>query len=892
VRAGSTRETRSDASAPLQGALPCPTTKAEKNYMNVRIFGHFLLLTGLWLFGAAGIQAQKMTTVKGKVLDGATGEGLPFVNISFIGTSVGTTTDLDGSFLLESKWASDSILVSFLGYKSFRLGVIIGDRQEVSISLVPVSINISTVEVRAKKGRYKRKGNPAVELMKAVIDHKDSNRMESMAFYEMDKYEKIQFDINNFDPEKLRRKRAFRKFQFLFDYVDTSDLNGKPFLPFFIQESVSKVYYRKDPQARKEHRDGVKVTGMEEYVDLQDLTTMLEVLYQQVNIYDDNIRILDLPFMSPLSPLANTFYRYYIMDTLVMVNDYPCTKVSFMPVNNQNIAFKGDLFILRDSSYALVKADLGITRQINLNFVQDLRLLQEFERTGSVWTLKNDVLRIDFSPLKKGTGVYGTRRVSYRDFLFDEPQDDSVYAGTEKIVDATDAYRRPETYWETARHDTLTEREANIYQMVDTLKQAPAFKNMLNVLSLLGTGFKAVGPVDLGPLAAFSSFNPVEGLRFKVSGETNLKMHPKMMVGGYLAYGLQDEEWKYGMSYLYSFRDNFKQNPKHFIRLAYQKELNLVGQQLEFYRPDNFFLSFQRGVIDRMLLIEKYSAEYNLELDNNLTWRFLFFHADQQPRGSLDLRRFNRELQESEPVADINVSEFGLHLRFAPNEQYVQGRSYRSPFYNRHPVFNLKLHVGVDGFLGGQYDYFNASFNVSKRFYLSLLGTMKVDAEAGKYWGTGIPYFMLYLPRANQSYVYRLASFNMMNYQEFVSDEYAWIMAEHNFNGLFLNKVPLLRKLKLREVITFKTILGRLTPANNPLLNSEYIQFIRNPDGSSVSYTLQEKPYMEATVGIGNIARFLRIDVIRRLNYLDNPDVPILFGVKGLGLRVRVKVEF
>ena len=853
--------------------------------------GLFFSLALMMFFATAGF-AQKMTVVKGRVLDSETKEPLPFVNIAFVGTSIGTTTELDGSYLIESKWASDSIQISFVGYEPLRLPVQTGIRQEVNVSLVPTSIRISTVEIKAKRGRYRRKDNPAVELMKNVIAHKNDNRLESMSFYELDKYEKIQFDLNNFDPEKLKKKKAFKNFQFLFDYVDTSDLNGKPYLPIFIQESSSKVYFRKEPESKKEYRKGVKVTGMEEYVDLQDMTTMLEVLYQKVNIYDDNIRILDLPFMSPLSPLANTYYRFYIMDTAAVVNNYPCIKVSFMPVNNQNIAFKGDLYILRDSSYALVKADLGVTRQINLNFIQDLSLVQEFEKNGEVWTLKNDLLRIDFSPLKSGNGVYGTRRVSYKDFLYNQPRESWVYDGTESIVEAADTYKKDEVFWVEARHDSLSRSEQNIYEMIDTLKQVPTFKTILNTFSLLGTGFKAIGPVDLGPLAAFSSFNPVEGLRFKVSGETNLKMHPKLMMAGYAAYGLNDEEWKYGGSLLYSFRDNFKQNPKHFFRLAYQKEVNLVGQILEFYRPDNFFLSFQRGTIDRMLMIKKYSAEYLLELDNHWSWRFHFMHADQETRGSLALNRFNPELQETELVNQINVSEAGLMVRFAPNEQYVQGRSYRTPFYNRHPVFVLKYAAGLKDVLGGSYAYHNASFNVSKRFYLSLLGTMKVDAEVGKIWGEGVPYFMLYLPRANQSYVYRLNAFNMMNYQEFVSDEYAWFMAEHNFNGLFLNNIPLLRKLKLREVITFKAIYGRLTDSNNPNTDPSFIQFIRNEDGSSVSYTLEDKPYMEATVGIGNILKFLRVDVIRRLNYLDHPEIPTLWGVKGMGLRVRVKVEF
>ncbi len=845
----------------------------------------------LCLFASAGF-SQKMTTVKGLVVDADTKEPLPFVNIAFLGTTIGTTTEMDGTYLIESKWATDSIQVSYVGYEMQTVGIQLGTRQEVNVALIPVSIKISTVEVKAKRGGYKRRGNPAVELMKNVIDHKSDNRMEALDYYAYDKYEKVQFDINNFDPDKLKKKRAFKNFQFLFDYVDTSEFNGKPFLPFFIQETSAKVYYRKSPESKKEFREGVKVTGLQDYIDLEDMTTMLDVLYQKVNIYDDNVRILDLPFMSPLSPLANTYYRFYITDTAAVVNNYPCTKVSFMPVNNQNIAFKGDLYILRDSSYAVVKADFGVTRQINLNFIQDLKLVQEFEKMDGVWAISDDRLFIDFAPFKKGTGIYGTRVVSYQDFILNEKADDKFYGGTDNVIEAESAYKRDAEFWSEARHDTLSAKEEGIYEMIDTLKRVPTFKTVLNVLTLLGTGYKAFGPVDVGPIAAFYSFNPVEGLRLKVGGETNLKMHPKMMFAGYAAYGFKDEEWKYGGAFTYSFRENFKQNPRHYFRLAYQRDVNLVGQILEFSRADNFFLSFQRGSIDRMLFIDKYSAEYFLELDNNLSWQLNYTNMNQEAIGSLQLNRYNPITNELESLPEIRTSELSFQMRFAPNEQYVQGRSYRMPFFNKYPVFTFRFTAGMKDWLGGQYEYQGASLNIFKRFYMSLLGSMRVDAEIGKFWGKGIPYFMLHLPKANQSYAYRTTSFNMMNYQEFVSDEYAWLMVEHNFNGFIFNKIPLLRKAKLREVITFKAIYGNLTDDNNPNTNPEFIQFVKTDDGRPVSYNLQEKPYMEASVGVGNIVKFLRIDVLRRLTYLDNPEVPTMFGVKGLGLRARVKFEF
>jgi uncharacterized protein DUF5686/carboxypeptidase-like protein len=856
-----------------------------------KITNHFFTSLLLCCLATAGF-SQKMTSIKGVVVDAETKETLPLVNIAFAGTSIGTTTDLDGSYVLESKWASDSIQISYVGYETQTLPVQLGARQKMNVALSPFSVIMKTVEVKARRGNYRRRGNPAVALMKQVIAHKGENRIESQPFYEYGKYDKVQFDLNNFDPEKLKKRRTMKKFQFLMDYVDTSDINGKPFLPFFIQETSSKVYYRKSPEAKKEFRDAVKVTGFKDYVDLEDFTTMMDVLYQDVNIYQDNIRILDLTFMSPLSPLANTFYRFYLTDTSAVVNGHPCTKVSFMPVNNQNIAFQGDLYILKDSSYAVAKADFGITRQINLNFVQDLKLLQEFTREDSIWVLSKDQLMMDFGLFKKGTGIYGTRSVSYKNHFFNQEQEATVYAGSENVIAAGDAYEKTDTYWEQARHDTLTAKEKGIYQMIDTLQKVPAFRTAMDVMGLLFTGYKAVGAIDVGPVGSFYSFNDVEGFRLKAGGETNLKFHPNLSFAGLLAYGFKDQEFKYGGSLLYSFREDFKTNPKHYFRLFYQHEVNLVGQELKFTSADNFFISFQRGSTDRMTLVDRYQAEYFLELDNNLSWDLKYTNTTHTPAGSFHFDYFDPKTQELATLPEVRTSELSLRFRFAPNEQYLQGRTYRLPIYNRYPVFTFNVAAGFNDWLGGKYDYQKASVNIFKRFYLSFLGNLRFEAEAGKIWGKGVPYFLLHLPRANQSFAYRTGAYNLMNYMEFASDEYVSLSLEHFFNGFIFNKIPLLRKAKLREVVTFKGIYGRLSDQNNPAKNPEAIQFLKYSDGRPLTTTLEDKPYVEVSVGVANIMKFVRFDMVRRLTYLDQPDVPYMFGVEGMGLRMKVSFEF
>ncbi|MEO1261482.1 MAG: DUF5686 family protein [Bacteroidota bacterium] len=832
-----------------------------------------------------------MTKIKGVVVDSQTEEPIMFANIAFVGTTIGTTSDIDGTFELETKFPSDSLLISYIGYQNQTVAIEKGVKQELNIVLISSSINLNVIEIKQKgRGKYKRKDNPAVALIKNVIKHKNDNRIGAQDYYEYEKYEKIEFDLNNFDPEKMRKRRAFKKFQFLFDYVDTSELNGKPYLPFYIQETSSKVYYRKSPKSKKEYREGINVLGIEDYLNIEDFSTMMDVLYEDIDIYSSNIRLLDMQFMSPLNPVASTFYRFFIRDT-VEVNGYSCIKLACVPENKSDLVFRGDLYILNDSSYALIKADLELDQRINLNFVQDLKLIQEFSKKDGVWVLSKDKIIMDFAIFKKGTGIFGKREVSYKDFKFGEPRDEEIYSGSENVIAADDAYKRGEEFWQKMRHDTLTIQEKGTFKMIDTLTKVPAFKTITTLLQLAFTGYKAWGPVDVGPIGNFYSYNPVEGLRLKAGGETNLKFNPKFSFAGYAAYGFGDERWKYAGSFLYSFKDNFRENPKHYFRVSYQHDVQLVGQQLKFSSADNFFLSLQRGTRDRMLFLDRYKGEYFLELLNNLSFDFSYTNTNQQPYGATVFKVTDPISQEIAFLPEIRTSEVGLKIRFAPNEQFIQGRSHRVPIFNKYPIFTLTLNQGLKDMLGGDYSYGSATLNIFKRFYLSLLGSMRFEVEAGKYWGEGVPYFLLHLPRANQSFAYRSGDFNMMNYQEFVNDAFVWAGAEHYLNGFFFNRIPLFRRLKLREVISFKGIYGRLSDQNDPRENPELIQFIED-DGREITSTLEDKPYLEASVGIMNIFKFGRIDMVRRLTYLDRPDVPDFLGVKGMSIRIKMSASF
>lgn len=505
--------------------------------------------------------------------------------------------------------------------------------------------------------------------------------------------------------------------------------------------------------------------------------------------------------------------------------------------------------------------------------------------------MTKDDLLVDYSLTPKGRGFFGRRTVDYSDYQFGIQRENDIYDGADKLVEAEDVYEKEEEFWEDNRPYELTEKEQGVYDMIDTLKNTPAFRNFMDIAMLLITGYKPIGKIDVGPIGAFYSFNDVEGFRLRVGARTNQNFSEKLLLEGYVAYGFQDRAWKYSGAATYAFNKNYLDNPRHFLRASYQHETNFVGQGVNFVNEDNFFLSFKRGAADKMLFNDNYKVDYLRETTYGFSYGFSFDWNKQRPLGSLEFKSFNEE-GEAQLLSNIKTTEFGVNLRYAPNEFFLQGQTSRFNFYTKYPIIRASYNLGVSDFLNGDYDYHQANLNISKRFFLSILGFSDIEIEGGKTWGEGIPYLLLHLPRANQTYAYQPEAYNMMNFLEFASDEYVSLKMQHYFNGLFFNRIPLIKRLKLREVLTFKGIYGRLSDANNPNVNPNLIQFIANDAGDPETYTLENEPYMEISMGIYNIFKIGRIDAIKRLTYLDNPNVPALFGGKGWGIRFRIEASF
>jgi hypothetical protein len=837
----------------------------------------------LVVLSAISTRSIAQTIVRGAVTDAKNGDPIPFVNVFFEGTNEGKTTDFNGQYFIQSDSSPVKIRFSILGYKTEYRDIKAGESQIISVKMTPEAKELKAVTIKAEKKKYKNKNNPAVELIQLVIDHKNSNRKEAFTAYQYEKYEKVQYALSNIS-EKFMKKKYMKKFQFVFDNLDSNQMPGKVILPLYLKETVSDVYYRKDPKGRKEITKASRHVDFEDFINNDGLGTFSEYLYQDINIYDNSVLILTNYFISPIANEGPLFYKYYIKDT-VMVDDKKCYHMAFYPRNKSDFIFQGELYITFDTNYAVRKCEMTVSPDINLNWVKELTVTQEFKevREGE-WLINSDNISIDFGIGKNGMGMYGQRYVSYKDFLVDQPKPDSFFKGEEKVFpDSTE--NRNDAYWDTLRHKELTASENGVYQMMDSIQHIPAFKRAVNILTLVFAGYEDLGLVELGPVSSFYSYNPIEGSRIRFGGRTTDKFNPKLQFEGYACYAFGDEQWKYYMgTRIATGKKKVMEFPMKNINLFYQYDTRIPGQDLQFVQEDNALLSIKRGVNDKLLYNTTYNASYLSEFPSHFSFDIGFQYIRMSPAGSL----YFNTVDYNDPTHNVNqisTTPLQLTLRYAPNEQFYQGKQFRRPMPNKYPIMEVHFSAAKKDVFHSDYTYQSVVFSVFKQFNLAPVGYTHVTLETGKVFGT-VPYPLLMISRANQTFSYQLQSYNLMNFMEFINDEYVAVNIAHYFNGFFFNKIPVFYKLKWREVVTMKAVWGAISDENNPDKNPGLFKLPVARNGEPISHSLQEKPYIEASVGIANIFKLIRVDLIKRFTYLEHP------GVAEYGIRARAKLDF
>ncbi|WP_368348597.1 DUF5686 and carboxypeptidase-like regulatory domain-containing protein [Parabacteroides merdae] len=858
-------------------------------------FIRYIILIAL-LQAVAGIflsHAQSFTSASGIVKDSITGEPLPFVSVYFDGSTIGAMTDDNGTFTLQNNQGYTKLAAASLGYDTKFIDLKPGKKNDnLEVLLKPTAFEISEVVVKPKREKYTRKDNPAVELIKKVIAHKNDNRIEAKPEYQTEVYEKLSLSLDNFNPN-LDKNKFLKKFKFIKNYLDTSEFNGKPILTVSVRENLSDFYYRKSPKAEKTIVRAKRMQGIDKTLDDGGgITSNLEEIFKSINIFDNNIPILLNRFVSPLSStLATTYYHYYIMDTLDVGGD-KCVDLAFVPANSESYGFTGRLYITLDGNYAVKKVLLNTPANINLNWVDKLRIEQEFKQMpDSTWVLDQENTFVNFYVVKGTQQLYAHQLRNYDNYNFNVQNADSVFGLLGALHVLPEATVQPDTFWIHNRPIPLKEKEDALKDLLGQLRKVPAFNAIIKTAEILITGYiptandKKVTKFDFGPMNTTFSANHLEGFRMRVGGMTTANLNPYWFASGYLAYGTNDRKIKYNLKLTHSFTKkeyHEGENPVNNLSFIQEYDVYTPGQDFLFTSKDNIFVAWKVGEpVTKMQYIRKSVLQYEKEWLNGLTWKSWIMNQNNEAAGTLQYIKRD-ESGNLYHIKDFTTSEIGTQLRFAPGERAYNGRSGKESVFNLSkdaPVFKLSHQLGIKGVLGGDYNYNHTEISAEKRIWLSSFGHIDAQVKAGKVWDK-VPFPLLILPNTNQSVTIQPEAFHMMNALEFVTDQYVSFNATYYLKGWILNRIPGIKWLRLREVLSFNMIYGGLTDKNNPTLTPGLFLL---PDGTQ---PLGSTPYMECSVGLENIFKILRIDYYRRLTYLDHPDIK-----KG-GIRIALRFTF
>jgi hypothetical protein len=804
-----------------------------------------------------------VTRVSGQVTDAVSGQPIPFTSINLVGSGYGSNSDRQGNFILNVMGGFNHVTFSHVGYQPVAKTINPGQVNKLQVRLT-INQNLKEVSVTSAGKRYRNKGNPAVELIQQVIDHKGQNRMESSDYLQYDQYERTGLSFFNLSP-RIFNNRFLSQYGFMLD--STQQVNGKTqtMLPVFFSEKLFEIFYQKNPPKSIRVLNAQKEINIVKFIDTAGVGIYLNRLYgDNIDIYTNNIFIITNQFLSPIADHAPDFYKFYIVDT-VQLGKEKLVDIRFTPRNKGDLLFEGSLRVTLDDRYAVTSCVMNINKHINLNFMRSLEIRVDFQQyPGGRYYLSRSAVKADFGILRnKGTGVLGERTIFYSNYKLNAQLPATFYEG--KSFQTLPNFNQQDTsYWASHRTDTLSPQQARVYGHINQLESMPSFKRASWIASTLTQGYADVGPVQIGLIGSTYSFNDQEGSRIQIGGRTTPKLNSSVYFEGYTAYGTKDRQLKYNVAAYFSLNQlPYYRFPNNYFKVSYLYDVNVPGQS---FNSQTTLSSFHTGTTSYFIYNKIFAVSYVKDFENHFSYNLTLKNWEQQAAGTLiyQLNNANNSI-----IPNLSIREADLGLRYAPNEQILQGSLNRRTIVSKYPIFNLTVKYGSTGIFDGGYTYTNVGASIYKRFYMSQLGYADISVLGGVVAGK-VPFPLLNISPANQSIAYTSSAYNAMNYLEFVSDHYAGINFTQSFNGFFLNKIPLIDLLNWREFLSFKILYGGLRSENNPLYSNHLFQF---PVTSTGTYALGSMPYAEAGAGIGNIFKVLRVDVVKRLTYLDHPGI-------------------
>lgn len=844
--------------------------------MRRKLFATLALL----LMFAINVMGQKIT---GVIIDSSTGDSLSLAGVTYKDRKVSAIADLDGVFSI-ARINGATLTFSCMGFKEESVNITKATPSRLTIKLKPDTKNLQEVVVKAEKRRYVRKGNPAVELMKRVIEAKKDTKLENHDFYTYNKYQKLSMALNDFKV-KEQDSTDLGKVKFS-QQAELSPYTGKMVVPISLDETVTQHIYRKDPQSEKDIIKGEQSSGLNQLFATGDmLNTTLKEVFQDVDIYDNYVKLLKFPFLSPIGTGATAFYRYYIVDTVLVERD-SCYHLQFTPNNPQDIGFNGDIYILKDSTLHVKKCHLSIPPKSDVNFVSTLHIDQIYSQLpNGEWALSNDDMWAEMTLLGKSLLVVRNTRIS--DYSFD-PLHKNLFKGQAKVKRMADSRSQDDEFWDQYRAVELTKKEDGLGDFMTAMSKSKNMRIPLLVFKTLFENFietsRAGKPskFDIGPVISTFSTNFYDGFRLRAGGKTTAALNKHFFLEGNYTHGFKSGGNYYGITAQYCFNKKKHSSfefPQRMIVFESSLDVTSVSDKFLKNSKDNLFVNFRTETVNMLYKNNKQRLGFIWETDYGMNFSTNIIAESNRPVGDL------RFIHVSDGREDFRMrtTELNATVQFCPGQTYINTKQDRWPVDKDRPEFTVRHATCFEGILGGQYSSNQTELAMFKRQWLGTWGRLDLYASGSIQWNK-VPFPLLITPPTCISYVEQEGTLNMLHNMEFFMDRRVFWSVAWNMNGKIFNRIPLLKKLKLREYVAFRGVWGTLTDKNNPWKNSGDAMLYEFPEGS---YPISpSKPYMEVAVGVRNIFKIFGVDYVRRINYHEHP------GTKKNGVRVNLTFSF
>lgn len=831
---------------------------------------NILILLLLILAQAAGAQ-----TITGVVVEESTGDTIPFPSVQYKKEKIATSGNAYGRFSIK-RLNGEKLTFSAVGYQE--LTILIGPNtpSEMKITLKTDTKQLKGVTVKTKRSKYSRKNNPAVELMKRVIAAKKRTDLANHDYYQFNKYQKITFAINDIKPTELENEKLKKK-KWLINQIETCPYNNKLILPLSVDETVTRNIYRKDPKTEKSIIMGQSSSGVNDLIETGDiLNNVLKDVFTDVDLYDDQIRLLQYPFTSPIGKDAISFYRFYIVDTVYVDRD-KCFHLQFLPNNQQDFGFRGEIWILADSTLHVKRCNLTLPKKSDVNFVDNLQIIQEYTRLPEGdWALTTDDMFVEMSIAKFLTKAIVIRTTRMSDYAFDELPD-KLFKGKTKVLHESNAMMRDEAFWDKYRSVELTKSESSMDAFINNLSQQKAFKYIIFGVRAFIENFVETGSqnhpskVDIGPINTMISSNFIDGVRTRISAQTTANLNPHWFLSGYYARGWDSRKNYYKGELTYSFNKKEylpREFPKRTLTFTSTYDVCSPSDKFMHTDKDNVFTALKWTKVEKMRFYNRQQLSFEREEEWGFRTTISLKTEENEACGDLFFKPLSMVGMEDAMTGQgkFRTTEARIELRYAPGETFINTKQRRLPVNLDAPVFTLSHTTGIKGFLGGDYDYNFTEASIYKRLWLNSWGKIDILAKGGIQWNK-VPFPLLIMPAANLSYIISDETFNLINNMEFLNDRYASLDISWDLNGKIFNRIPLLKKLKWREWLGIKCLWGTLTDKNNPTLaaNAGDGMLMEFPEGSYIMDS--KRPYIELIAGIHNIFKIIHIQYVHRLNY-------------------------